>query len=78
MKVVKVAEDDVLNVREDPDPEAEIIRKLAPGEKCIVARGVRRQVGKRWWLGVEAEPWQAGWVSNRYVETMPEGSCNSE
>ena len=64
-KVVLVADDDVLNVREDPGVEAPIIGMLLPG--TIVERtGLQEVVGSSIWEQI-ATPLGDFWVNGRFL-----------
>jgi len=64
-RVVLVADDDVLNVREDPGVEAPIVGMLVPG--VIVAKtGLSQVVGSSVWDQV-ATPLGNGWVNGRFL-----------
>jgi uncharacterized membrane protein len=68
-RVVGVAADDVLNVREQPDPRARRIGALQPGASGVVVTGVQQRVGgQRWWEVVHGEAGRgAGWVNARFL-----------
>ncbi|WP_410217170.1 COG3650 family protein [Paracoccus sp. (in: a-proteobacteria)] len=60
--VVRVAPDDVLNIRAEPDAAAPIIGTLAPD-----ARRIEVVEERRGWARVNTEG-QSGWVSGRYLD----------
>ena len=65
--VVNVAEDDVLNVREDPSASAYIFGELKPGE---VVEVIDENPEGTWALVNSGEA--AGWVSKRYLRRLGE------
>lgn len=72
-RVTAVAADDVLNIRAQPDPSAEIIGVLQPDASDIAVAGTRMEVnGSVWWQVVGSDG--LGWVNARYltpVDDMP-------
>lgn len=66
--VVDVAPDDVLNVREKPDPAAPVIGAIPPDGQGIEVVRLDEEGG---WGRVNAGE-RAGWVSMRFLEGRPE------
>jgi hypothetical protein len=64
--VVLVAKDDVLNVRKEPNPSAEIVAKLAPGQKTVRSTGAVHDAGESRWLEIETAQGR-GWVNSAYL-----------
>ena len=65
--VAGVAADDVLNVRERPDPGATIVGGLAPGARVPTTGLATSDVpGPGWWQ-VRLADGTEGWVNNRFV-----------
>jgi lysophospholipase L1-like esterase len=74
--VVDVAEDDVLNIRAEPSPDAEILHGIPPHACDIYPTGQRADVGSATWLEVDFYDHvfhQRGWINGRFVraETNP-------
>lgn len=65
-RVVDVAADDVLNVREGPGVRYAIIDEFAPDATGIVTTGNVAKIGSSMWVEV-AIPSGAGWASARYL-----------
>ena len=78
-EVAYVASDDPLNVRAEPDPEAEIVGTLPLQTEGIEVTGAGEQVGDNLWLPIEAGE-LAGWVNSLYLtETIAADTfCESE
>lgn len=66
-RVVGVAANDTLNVRQAPDPTAEVVMQLPPDASGLVATGETRRVGNALWRHVRAGD-GAGWVNARFLE----------
>ncbi|MDH3500432.1 MAG: GerMN domain-containing protein, partial [Acidimicrobiia bacterium] len=64
-RVVLVAEDDVLNVRDDPGVDNDIIGALAPGV-VVIRTGEWFQVGSSVWEVIET-PGGFGWVNSTFL-----------
>jgi uncharacterized membrane protein len=69
-RVVGVAPDDTLNVREQPDPTSERVTTIAPDATDIAVTGIRIEAGGSvWWLIADADR-REGWVNARYLTPM--------
>jgi hypothetical protein len=64
-RIALVAEDDVLNVRVDPDVAAPIVGMLPPGS-VVVLTGEQAATGPSVWVGIET-PRGAFWVNSWYL-----------
>ena len=73
-RVIDVAADDQLNVREQPGVDAGAIGGLAPHADNIVITGAVMEVeGSDWWEIVFFEGYLSrGWVNGRFLEAMDE------
>lgn len=69
MSVVGVAQDDVLYVRAEPDPSAEVIHQFAPiSNDVMVAGGENVQRNGQIWSRVTVSAIdREGWVNSRYI-----------
>lgn len=66
-RVTGVATGDVLNLRAQPDPSAEIVGTLEPGAGGVAVAGTRLEVnGSVWWQVVRTGD-EPGWVNARYL-----------
>jgi len=79
LKVVYVFSDDVLNVRDDADPEADVVTTLEPQSSGIDSEGSGEMVGDNLWLPVEVDD-QSGWANSLYLtEDVPADEfCEAE
>ncbi len=67
-RVALVAEDDVLNVRQDPHAEAPIVGMLIPG--VVVERNGQEEVsGSSVWVQIET-PFGGFWVNSRFLSAV--------
>jgi hypothetical protein len=57
---------DTLNVRSEPDPQAEVLGQLPAGTSGVRAAGQRRVIGKSSWREVECGTVR-GWVNERFL-----------
>lgn len=64
--VIGVAHDDVLNLREAPGPDEEIVGEIPPLEDSLVALGETRDIGESFWIAVDYEGTQ-GWVHFGFI-----------
>lgn len=64
--VIGVAHDDVLNLREAPGADEEIVGEIPPLEDSLVALGETRDVGESFWIAVDYEGTQ-GWVHFGFI-----------
>lgn len=64
--VVRVAHDDVLDLRAGPGTDQEILTELEPTATGIIAQGATRQLSRSMWIEVEADG-TTGWVSLAFV-----------
>lgn len=75
-RVIGVAENDVLNVRQEPDPSSKKLFSLGPGAKNINGTGQRADKAGTPWVEVKLEG-GTGWVNRFFLtETKPNGGCN--
>jgi hypothetical protein len=75
-RVIGVAEDDVLNVRQEPDPSSKKLFSFAPGAKNIAGTGPRADKAGTPWVEVKFDG-GPGWVNRFFLsETKPNGGCN--
>lgn len=79
-RVVAIAPDDVLNVREQPAPDAAMAGKLASSATGIVVTGLRSRIGSAmWWQIVHKDaPRGTGWVNARFLEAEPDAKLQSD
>lgn len=71
-RVVDVAGDDVLNIRDFPGTQSAIVGELAPDADDVIVAGTRVALdGSVWWQVVTADG--LGWVNARHLEAV-EGS----
>lgn len=66
VRVVGVAEDDVLNARAEPDPSSAVVDTFLPNEGRIEVVEVRDVDGQRWGLVATGEG--SGWINLAYAE----------
>jgi uncharacterized membrane protein len=73
-RVVDVAADDQLNVREQPGVEANVIGGLAPhADEIVITGSVMEVEGADWWEIVFFEGYLSrGWANGRFLEAMDE------
>jgi len=64
--VIGVAHDDVLNLREAPGADQEIVGEIPPLEDGLVALGETRDIGESFWIAVDYEGTQ-GWVHFGFI-----------
>lgn len=78
-EVAYVATDDTLNVRVEPDPNAEIVGSLPVQTQEIEVTGAGERVGDNLWLPVQVEE-MTGWVNSLYLTEVvaPDRFCDSE
>ncbi len=69
--VVAVDWDDELNVRADPDPDAEIVATLDPWSQAFVGRADVVEVDGARWRAIETDDGTEGWVNARYIVAQP-------
>lgn len=69
--VVGVADDDVLNIRAQPDASSEVVGTLTADAQNVVVAGTRVDIGSGLWWQVVA-PDASGWVNARYLEPVDE------
>lgn len=74
-RVVDVAGDDQLNVREQPGVGAPVVATLAPDASRIVVSGLRMRVGAGVWWEIHhgATPRSTGWVNARFLAPVDPG-----
>jgi uncharacterized membrane protein len=79
-RVVDVAADDRLNVREQPGIEAGVIGAFAPHADDIVISGTVKDVqGSDWWEVVFVEGYlDRGWVNGRFLEPVDRQARDSD
>lgn len=65
--VILVAADDILNVRSQPGPQAQIIGQLAPDFIGITLTGDESTVGDQRWVEIRLSDGATGWVNSRYL-----------
>ncbi len=65
--VILVAEDDVLNVRKQPGPQAEIIGEIPPDGAGITLTGGESIVGDQRWVEMLLPDGGTGWVNAHYL-----------
>ncbi|MEQ9501282.1 MAG: SH3 domain-containing protein [Deltaproteobacteria bacterium] len=71
VRVVRVAANDVLNLREGPSHRAPVVETLPPGARARLAYGLDRDVGLRWlpvFRGAERDA--PVWAHRKYLETV--------
>ena len=78
-EVAYVPAGDQLNVRTDPDPDAEIAGTLRLWQGDVEVTGEGEQVGEHLWLPIEAGD-LSGWVNSLYLTEMvpPDDFCEDE
>lgn len=64
--VIGVAHDDVLNLREAPGADQEIVDEIPPLEDRLVALGETRDIGESFWIAVDYEGTR-GWVHLGFI-----------
>jgi len=75
-RVVGVAENDVLNVRQEPDPSSKKVFSYAPRQQNIAGTGQRVEKAGTPWVEVKLAT-GTGWVNRFFLsETKPSGGCN--
>jgi hypothetical protein len=65
-QVVGIAPDDVLNLRQDPDPTSRVISRIAPNSVGIRGTGRKATVRNGTWLEITSIG-KTGWVNARYI-----------
>ncbi|MEN8219898.1 MAG: serine/threonine protein kinase [Pseudomonadota bacterium] len=73
-KIINVASDYVLNIREFPGRSNQVIRKIPPTEKCIKFLGDYCFLKSRVWIKIQYKQMQ-GWINSSYLAKNEEG-CN--
>lgn len=76
-RVVDVAEDDELNIRQQPDAASEIVGTLHSGADRIVVAGTRVEMNGSVWWQVAGED-GLGWVNARYLAPDGEPTWETE
>lgn len=66
LAVVGVAHDDMLNVREGPGVDFDVVTELRPTALGLTATGHVRDIGDAFWTEVEVDD-DTGWVNVRFV-----------
>jgi hypothetical protein len=71
-RVVGVADNDVLYVRQHPDPQAAVVTSLPPGTPCVRWQGKSATYqGRPWWfVGIfdgRNNRWIEGWVNAKFL-----------
>lgn len=66
VRIVGVAEDDLLNIRAEPNPSTEIVGTFIPDQGRIEVVEVREIDGQRWGMVSTGE--RAGWINLAYAE----------
>ena len=77
-RVVDVADDDELNVRQQPGVDGGLLGSLAPDDENVVVTGSVMNVGgSEWWEIVFADA-DRGWVNGRFLQPMDEEAAEIE
>lgn len=67
--VTGVAQDDTLNVRQEPTTKSAIVSQLLPGQKGIRLTGRQSQNGPTEWVEIDAGNVK-GWVNRKYLQAV--------
>jgi len=74
-RVTRVAADDVLNIRAEPDADSAIVGQIPHNGQYVTLSGASQAIGRSTWVQID---WQGlqGWVNDAYLARMPASTSN--